>query len=183
MRYAARERVLSTSLSLQPSTRLQVTVSGRLIQGTDVAQWIKNTDTDGNGIDDNVYGTLRRHVVDTTLRGTYAINRDLTLQTYLQPFVAVGDYDRIRRLARPRSFDFEAVTIDEDPDFNRKSLRGNVVLRWEYRPGSTFFVVWDLSREDNSRPGTFRPLRDLGDAFRAPARHGLIIKASYWLNR
>ena len=178
-----RERAFSAALSLQPSARLQLSVSGRFITGTDIAQWIENSDTDGDGADDHVYGTLRRNIVDLTLRGTYSFNRDLTLQTYLQPFVAVGDYDQIRRLARPRSFDFEPVSIETDPDFNRKSLRGNVVLRWEYVRGSTLFVVWDLSQEDTARPGVFSPMRDLGDALRAPATHGLIVKASYWLNR
>ena len=69
----------------------------------------------------------------------------------MQPFVAVGDYDNIRRLARPRSFDFEPAVIDSDPDFDRTSVRGNLVLRWEYVRGSTLFLVWDMSQE-NSPP-------------------------------
>jgi hypothetical protein len=178
-----RERAFSASLSVQPSGQLQLSVAGRFVRGTDIAQWIENSDTNQDGVVDHVYGTLRRNVVDVTLRGTYSINRDLTLQAYLQPFVAVGDYEHVRRLARPRSFDFEPVAIDSDPDFNRKSLRGNVVLRWEYVRGSTLFVVWDLSQEDTSRAGVFDPRRDLRDAFRADARHAFIMKVSYWLNR
>jgi hypothetical protein len=133
--------------------------------------------------DDHIYGTLRRNVVDITLRGTYSINRDLTFQGYLQPFVAAGDYENVRRLARPRSFDFEPVTVDDNPDFNKKSLRGNMVLRWEYVRGSTLFVVWDLSQKDETRPGSFGAFRDLGSAFRASANHVFMIKVSYWLNR
>ena len=53
---------------------------------------------------DYVYGTLDRDVVDLTFRGTYAFNRDLTLQAYVQPFVAVGDYYDIRKLALPYSY-------------------------------------------------------------------------------
>ena len=130
-----------------------------------------------------MYGTLRRNVVDVTVRGTYSVHRDLTVQAYLQPFVAVGDYNDIRRLARPRSFAFEPVTIDSDPDFNRKSVRGNIVLRWEYVRGSTLFVVWDLSQEDKSRPGRFEPGRDLREAFGAPATQVLMVKVAYWFNR
>jgi hypothetical protein len=122
-------------------------------------------------------------VVDVTLRGTYSIHRDLTFQAYLQPFVAVGDYENIRRLARPRSFEFDPVVIPNNPDFNTKSLRGNMVLRWEYVRGSTLFVVWDLSQTDKTRPGAFSAFRDLGDAFGANANHVLMVKASYWLNR
>jgi len=177
------ETRIAPEITLQPSSRLQVSLSTQYIRGSDIAQWIKNTDRTGDGTDEHIYGSLRRRVVDFTLRGTYAIHRDLTLQAYLQPFVAVGDYTTIRYLAQPRSFDFEATTLDTDPDFNRKSLRSNVVLRWEYLRGSTLFVVWNVSTEDTSRPGVFRPLHDLGDAFGAPARHAVMAKLTYWLNR
>jgi hypothetical protein len=151
--------------------------------GLDSAQWITNTDADGDGVTDHVYGTLDRDVLDVTIRGTYSFNRDLTLQAYLQPFVASGDYSDIRRLARPRSYEFDPVALSYDPDFSTKSLRGNLVMRWEYKPGSTLFLVWDLSQSDASLPGGFSPLRDLRTAFGASATHVLMVKATYWLNR
>jgi len=45
------------------------------------------------------------------------------------------------------------------------------------------YVAWNLSASDSSRPGDFSPLRDFGDAFRAPATHALMVKISYWLSR
>ena len=81
------------------------------------------------------------------------------------------------------STESSAVTIDDDPEFNTKSVRGNMVLRWEYLRGSTLFVVWDLSQKDETRPGSFSGLRDLGDAFGAAANHVFMVKVSYWLNR
>jgi hypothetical protein len=173
----------SPYFSLQPSDRLQASFSMNYNYATDPAQWIQNVDTDGDGAIDHVYGTLDRDVVDVTVRTTYAFTRDLTVQAYLQPFVAVGDYDNIRRLAMPKSFQFDPVTIASNPDFNTKSLRGNVVMRWEYKPGSTLFFVWYLSQADFARPGQFSPIRDLGSAFGADATHIFMVKASYWLNR
>jgi hypothetical protein len=170
-------------VSLQPSDRLQASFSLNYNYGDDPAQWIQNIDANGDGIIDHVYGTLERDVVDVTVRTTYAFTRDLTVQTYLQPFVAAGDYSNIRRLALPRTFQFDPVTLASSPDFNTKSLRGNVVMRWEYKPGSTLFFVWYLSQADYSRPGDFSPLRDLGSAFGADATHIFMVKASYWLNR
>jgi hypothetical protein len=105
------------------------------------------------------------------------------VQVFLQPFVAVGDYRRIGRLSRPRSYEFEPVSLDRNPDFSSRSLRGNVVMRWEYVRGSTLFVAWNLSSDDDSRPGEFRGVRDLGGAFRARATHALLVKASYWFSR
>ena len=130
---------------------------------------------------DHVYGRLRRSVVNITGRATYAFSRDMTLEAFLQPFVAVGDYTTSAKLARPSSFEFEPVSLEDDPDFNRKSLRGTVVLRWEYVRGSTLFVVWNLSTSDTSRPGVFSPARDLGSAFRAPGTNVFAIKINYWI--
>ena len=168
-------------LQLQPSGRLQLAISTNYNFAQDVAQWITNVDANDDGETDYVYGRLRRDVVDVTARTTYAFNRDMTLEAYLQPFVAVGDYTEIRRLARPSSFEFEPVTIPDNPDFNRKSLRGNVVLRWEYQRGSTLFLVWNMSTFDDARPGVFAPARDLADTFDADGTHVFIVKLNYWL--
>ena len=172
-----------TSFSIQPSDRLQASVSGNYNFGLDAAQWIRNEDVNADAVTDHVYGRLRRNVVDLTFRSTYAFSRDLTIQMYLQPFVAVGAYDQIRRLAAPRSYEFEPVALGSNPDFSTASLRGNVIMRWEYVRGSTLFVVWDLSQADASRPGDFRPLRNLGRAFRADSTHVLMVKLSYWVDR
>jgi len=98
-------------------------------------------------------GRLRRRRGDGTGRRDElppTENRDITLQAYVQPFIAVGDYSNVRKLALPYSYLFSPVTISYDPDFNTKSLRGNVVLRWEYVRGSTLFVVW-MSRRPTIR--------------------------------
>jgi hypothetical protein len=54
------------------------------------------------------------------------------------------------------------------------------VLRWEYRPGSTLFVVWNRSGSDSSRPGRFSPWHDFGSAFRAEGTHVFMVKMNYW---
>ena len=68
-----------------------------------------------------------------------------------------------------------------DPSFNFKQLRSNVVLRWEYRPGSTVFLVWSQGRTDFTRDGTFRFDRDVGELWSADGTNVLMVKVSYWL--
>ncbi|HEX6040678.1 DUF5916 domain-containing protein, partial [Longimicrobium sp.] len=68
------------------------------------------------------------------------------------------------------------------PDFNIRQLNTNAVLRWEYRPGSTLFVVWSQGRSDFEADGRFQLRRNTSDLFRAPGTNVLLIKASYWLN-
>ena len=160
---------------------MQATISTGITTALDAAQWIRNEDVTGDGVDDHVYGTLDRNVVNITARATYAFTRDMTLEVYMQPFAAVGDYTNIRRLARGYSFEFEPVVIDDNPDFNNKSLRSNVVFRWEYRRGSTLYLVYNVSNSDTSRPGEFSALRDLRSGFGASGTQVLMVKLNYWL--
>ena len=68
------------------------------------------------------------------------------------------------------------------PDFNVRSLVGNVVLRWEYRPGSTIFLVWQRHQSDQVAMGNFDLGRDAGALLRAPADDRFMIKINYWLS-
>ena len=68
-----------------------------------------------------------------------------------------------------------------DRDFNVRSLIGNAVLRWEYRPGSTIFLVWQRQQVDRALMGDFDLGRDAGALFDAPADNRFIIKMNYWL--
>ncbi|HUF65689.1 MAG TPA: DUF5916 domain-containing protein [Gemmatimonadaceae bacterium] len=174
--------MMNTELRLSPSARLQATTGLGFSRRNTVAQWIRNFDATGDGTVDHVYGSLDSRVVDITLRGTFAFHPELTLELFVQPFVAVGDYSDFRRLARERSFEFEPVDLSFNPDFNRKSLLGNSVLRWEYRPGSTLFLVWSVVGSDPSRPGVFSLRRDLSDAFSVKRDNVFMLKASYWLS-
>jgi hypothetical protein len=60
-------------------------------------------------------------------------------------------------------------------------LRGNAVIRWEYRPGSTLFLVWQQNRLDRVNIGDFELGRDAGALFDAPPENSLIVKVNYWL--
>lgn len=174
-------RNYNLNLNFQPRPQVQATISTGITDGHDAAQWIKSADVTGDGVTDYVYGELDRHVVNMTARTTYAFTRDMTLEVYLQPFVAVGDYSNIRKLARAKSFDFEPVTYADNPDFNSKSLRSNVVFRWEYRRGSTLYLVYNVSNSDASRPGEFSAFRDLRSGFGAAGTQVLMVKLNYWL--
>jgi len=130
----------------------------------------------------------------------------LSLQAYLQPYIAAGDFTAFKELRAARTFDFDyygqggstivsaagVYTVDPDgpagpaepfafgdPDFSLKSLRGTVVLRWEFRPGSMLWFVWTQQREDHSDPGDLEFWRDMGDLFRAPGQNIFMIKFSY----
>jgi hypothetical protein len=68
----------------------------------------------------------------------------------------------------------------EDPSFNFRQLRSNLVLRWEYRPGSTLFLVWSQGRTDFTADGRFQFGNDVSDLWRAEGTNVLMLKVSYW---
>ena len=70
----------------------------------------------------------------------------------------------------------------DDEDFTFRSFRANAVLRWEWRPGSTLYLVWQQQREEEDGSGEIRPYRDLRQLARAPAHNVVLLKLSYWLN-
>jgi hypothetical protein len=69
-----------------------------------------------------------------------------------------------------------------NPDFRVRSLRGNLVFRWEYRPGSTLFLVWNHGRGSRSFDPTWNGLDDLFDLKDDPQQNVFLVKLNYYLN-
>src|SRR4029078_7858442 len=101
-------------------------------------------------------------------------------------FVSAGDYKSYKELVNGRAPEYAdryaPYAYDGNADSHIRSFRTTNVLRWEYRPGSSLFVVWQQSRSDDGDIGDFRFSRDFGGAFSAPADNVFLVKLSYWLN-
>ena len=133
---------------------------------------------------DFIFAELEQRSLDLTGRFNVSFSNTLTLETYLQPFMAWGDFERYRVLAAERTRDFIASPHgDPGYDFTMESLNLNAVLRWEYRPGSTLFLVWSRSHFDwtESQQLDFRPWGDLKDNFRLEPENTIMLKISRWL--
>ncbi len=141
-------------------------------------------DDDPRGI---IVGDLERDTVSLTLRGSWAITRDLTLQLYMMPYLSAGLYRSFYAVTDPRapSFDdrFTEVDYSGSGRFIFKQIRSNLVVRWEYLPASTAFLVWSHEQTlDNEDHGVLSLTRDTGELFTAPANDVLMLKLSYWLS-
>ena len=68
-----------------------------------------------------------------------------------------------------------------DPDFSYRSLRGNAVVRWEFNPGSTLFLVWTQSREDTAPLSDFELGRDWRGLIGTRPTNVFLVKMSYWM--
>ena len=133
-----------------------------------------------------VFGRLEQKTHSLTLRVNYTMTPNLSLQLYGQPFISTGDYVRYKELVDGRAERYQdryaPYNYDGNADFNVLSFRTTNVLRWEYRPGSTLFVVWQQGREGSGEPGRFALGRDYSDLFSTPAANTLLIKFAYWMN-
>src|SRR5205085_6795544 len=135
-----------------------------------------------------VFGRLAQTQLSLPTRATVVLTRNMSVQVYAQPLLAEGDYTRFGELAAPRTYNFRTygvgdssiaydphgniytVSPDEaamappftfsNPDFNTKSMRLNAVLRWELKPGTTFYAVWTRQQDDDRYAGEFKVSRD-----------------------
>ncbi|MBT5714608.1 hypothetical protein HOI71_26405, partial [Candidatus Poribacteria bacterium] len=174
-------------VELKPASNVQVSIQPSYSTRHDDSQWVENMDADGDGEDDRfVFGELDQDVFDLGVRASLSLTTKLSLQTYLQSFVVNGDYTAFKELAAPRTYSFTRVDQSElsgNPDFSNRSLRGNMVLRWEYEPGSTLFLVWSQNRHgsvDFDNPD-FKPLPSVRDSFTDDGEDVFLIKLNYWM--
>jgi len=139
-----------------------------------------------------VFAHLEQKQLGVTMRVTYPFTANATLQVYAQPFVSKGTYSNVRQLSdtTPRAAAFasrynrDTVAADNPGGFNYKQFRSNVVFRWEYRPGSTLFVVWSQGRQNSAGAEGVQGFRgDLSDLFDLRPDNSFLVKLSYWINR
>ena len=172
------------------SDRWNVTTGPAVFRGLTQAQYVATIPNEANASTygaDYIFAPLERTEVSFTTRLNVTFTPRLSLETYVQPYIASGDYKAPAQLVQPRSYDF-APRLDLvesgafDPDFNLRSLRGNAVLRWEWRPGSTLYLAWQQVRTDYaSGVGDFEFGRDRRALFDAPPDNIFLIKVNYWL--
>ena len=179
------DRSLGATLTAQPSPSLVFSVSPNLERVHDHTQYLTTvadptaTATYGNRY---VFADLDQRLFQLATRVDWTLTPALSFQLYMQPFVASGDFHDYHSLVAARTADYEAYTgAIANPDFDFRSVRASAVARWEFRPGSALYVVWNENRADTLDTGTLRLGRDLRGVANAPSHDVFLIKMSYWL--
>ncbi len=198
----------SGALSIRPSTRFQFSATPNYLRSISPRQFVTTFNSGGSPATYNsryVFGRIDQSTFSLQLRANYTIGPDLTFELYGEPFAASGRYYGLGELAQARTFRLreygtDGTTIARDPngnylvtdnagadtlsignpDFHILSFRSNAVLRWEWRPGSTLYLVWAQDRFGFDPSGRLVGFRDLGDAFRAQGDNFFAVKVSDW---
>jgi hypothetical protein len=182
---------LSPYVNLRVSPRLQANIGADVARDRDNTQWYGNF-TDDAGVTHFTFATLRRRTISMSTRLNYTVTPDLTFEFYGQPFVSTERYSDVREVSEtPGAADYDDRFRPYVPPagsktyFKSTQLRTNAVARWEYRPGSTVFVVWAHGRQDNSNRENGRQswFRDYRDLFELHPENTFLIKVAYWLSR
>ena len=186
------ERGVSVSASWKPAPNVSISVSPDYSSERNGAQFVRNI------VDPSATATLGTrhvfaHLTQKTFSGGVRVNWTFTpalsLQTYFQPLIGSGEYSDFGELARPRSYEFvryAAGTLPpgvSDPAFTFKSIRGNAVLRWEFRPGSSAYFVWTQNRQDTDPSGEFRLRHSFSTLLDAQADNIFLVKLAFGWSR
>ncbi len=178
-------RQAGITLTAQPSPSLVLSVTPTVTRSHNFAQYVTTlpdpsaTATYGHRY---VFSDLEQRSFELDTRVDWTVTPKLSFQVFLQPFIASGDYHDYHSLAAPRTASYVPFTgAISNPDFDFRSLRGSAVARWEFRPGSALYVVWNENRADTLGLGDFRLHRDLRGVANAPSHDVILIKVSYWL--
>ncbi len=197
---------LRAQLSFRPAPRWQLSLDPNFSRQIYTQQFVTTLDggrpeTFGRRY---VFGFIDRSTYSMRLRANYTFKPDLTVDVYAEPFAASGAYSQIGELLAARSrqrllYGTEGTTAVRladggllvtdgnasfrlgNNDFNVRSLRSNVVLRWEWQPGSTFYLVWQQNRRVSEAVQERIGLTDPFRSFSVPGSNYFVVKTTMWL--
>ncbi len=204
-------RGIRISIDWKPLPNLMLSLHPGVSWDQEFTQWIDVfSDPTATHTYENryVFGEMYQVEFSASIRMNWTFTPKLSFQLYAQPLVSKGDFTNFKELARPNSYDFNTYgengstitkedgvyTVDpdgpgpaqpfsfDDPNFNIKSLRVNAVLRWEYLPGSTLYLVWTQSRYNTFYSNDFQFNDAFNTLWNENSDNIFMAKLTYWLH-
>jgi hypothetical protein len=192
----------------RPSGRMEFSLGPSISRNHDTWQYLQTSAVLGNT--EYFFGDLDQTTLSFRLRGNVTFRPTLTLQVYAEPYYSAGAYLGVQHVLDPRGAQWDdrmqyltpnqvtrngagdfLVDLNNDnttdatianPDFSYTSFRSNVVLRWEYRPGSTIFLVWQQGRSASTSNGQYQAGDAARSMFANQPENVFLIKMNYWLS-
>ncbi|HLN73925.1 MAG TPA: DUF5916 domain-containing protein, partial [Prolixibacteraceae bacterium] len=197
------------SIGYRPSKSLKITLSPSFNSNNDELQYV--TQQDYANTTDYVFARIHQKTLSASLRINYNLTPDLSIQYWGQPFLSSGKYSEFKRITDSRADSYHdrfALLADDEltykgqdeiyqvsapagnllytfdqPDFNIKEFLSNMVIRWEYIPGSTLYLVWSQTRHHNISEGEFDFKNDMTALFNNRPYNVFLMKMSIRLGR
>lgn len=197
--------LINTELNVRALSNLRFSFQPLFQKIKDELQYIQQIQKQ-DGTTSYLMGTIDNRNLGFTFRMDLAITPEMTIQYYGSPFVSTGKYTDFKRVADPQNSDYfkrytmmvpdiqdNTYSFDENPDgsanysvfnpdFNFQQFRSNLVFRWEYRLGSTLYLVWSQDRTNYDPAGSFSFNDGFKKMFDQRPRNIFMIKLSYWIS-
>jgi hypothetical protein len=192
-------------LTFRPTNSLSISLKPSYSSNDHELQYVSQADMNGDAR--YIFGTIDQKVMSMSLRVNYSITPDLTIQYWGQPFTASGDYSDFKMITDSKADQFtdryhiytsdqisledDIYLVDEDldgnvdygfdnPDFTVDEWLSNLVIRWEFLPGSTAYLVWSQTRDYYLQDGGFDVWESMTDMFKdGKPSNTFLIKFSY----
>lgn len=194
------------SLSYRPTSTLRISLSPNFTNSMRELQYIDEIEF--NNENRYIFAKLEQKMVGMSIRINYNINPELSIQYWGQPFIAAGGYSEFKYITNPHADKYsdrfhtyannEISYVSENnefavnetgngetdyyisnPEFNFKEFKSNMVLKWEYRPGSAIYLVWSQHKADFVEDGAFNIQEDMNSLFGVKAKNVFLVKFSY----
>lgn len=199
----------SAGLAYRPSKNLKITMTPEFSVNKDELQYVDQFEH--GTAKDYLFASIDQRTLSASIRINYNITPDLSIQYWGQPFVSAGKYTEFKHITNGRAdrytdrfhllgaseisyfADDEVYKVYDgsgnklyqfdQPDFNIKEFLSNLVVRWEYLPGSTLYLVWSQNRDQSVSNGSFRFRHDVKDLFREKPYDIFLVKMSFRIGR
>jgi len=200
---------LEFEITYKPFSNLSLSLDPELSVNNKQLQYVSSQQPGDQ--DRYIFGSIDQKTLSMSLRLDLVLTPEMTIQFWGQPFIASGDYSEFKYITDPQANRFqdrfqsyhssEIIFFEnegyyditetgsglnyqfDNPDFNVKEFLSNLVFRWEYRPGSYFFLVWSQSRSGYDPFGHFHFGDNFMDIWDAHPTNVLLLKLSYRIGR
>lgn len=193
-------------IGYRPSNAFSMEIEPEFSHNQFILQYIDEQEY--NGERQYIFGHLNQKTISASIRLNYSVTPNLTIQYYGQPFISAGKFTNYKMITNPTASEFESryeilpetkieynkndelFWIDhnadgisdysfDDPNYNALEFKSNLVMRWEYIPGSVVYVVWSQNKGDYYSNGYFNFNNNVEDLVRLHPHNIFLIKFSY----
>jgi hypothetical protein len=201
-----RKNAWDAGFTYRPFDALSLAFHPNISQSYNDLQYVEETSFNGNPR--YILARIEQTTLHLRFYVDYNISPDLTIQYFGSPFISSGGYSDYKMVDQPSATTYTnrfhqystneisynentgSFDIDENndgttdysfnkPDFNFKQFQSNLVLRWEFTPGSMIYLVWTQNKTNYDGLGTFNFSNDMDNLFSTIPKNVFLIKFSY----
>jgi hypothetical protein len=174
---------------IRPKSNMEFSIGANYVRGFSQTRWIDNLNDPETGETVSIFADLDQDEITPRISACVNFTRDLTLQFSGQMLISSLDHKNYRRYIgnesyRPLDGIATEEQLEEANDYSFRAFNSTMVLRWEYRPGSTLYAVWTQARQGIGEYNDLDFRRDVDQLFSRDAygENVFLIKANYWFN-